>query len=114
MSKKYHVQERAFLNQKMDMRAYVIAVVEDTREKLACCDEHRKGGEIRLEIADCYDEIALHFDLNTKDERDNSLFKIRKLTEVLTAVQRALEIEAEAVAERQTVTQHLRISAAVH
>ena len=33
MSKKYHVRERVFLNLKPEMRAYVIAVVEDTRDR---------------------------------------------------------------------------------
>jgi hypothetical protein len=69
MTKKYHVRERAFLNLKTDMRAYVIGVVEDTRDKLACCKEHNSGGEIQLEMADCYDDIALHFEMNTFEER---------------------------------------------
>ena len=32
MSKKYRVQERTFLNLKTEMRAYIIGVIEDTRE----------------------------------------------------------------------------------
>ncbi|HSU25019.1 MAG TPA: hypothetical protein VLI65_03490 [Pyrinomonadaceae bacterium] len=114
MSKKYHVRERVFLNLKPEMRAYVIAVVEDTRERPACCDEHRSGGEIVFEIADCYDDIALHFDMSTADERANSLFKVRKLAEVIDAFKRALEIEAEATNERQTAALHPRAAAAVH
>jgi|SRR6185369_1938147 len=114
MSKKYHVRERLFLNQKLDMRAYVIAVVEDTRETPSCCETHRKGGEIRLDIADCFEEISLHFTMDTVEERENSLHKIRKLVEVLAAVQQALEIEAETINERQTVQQHARAVSAVH
>ena len=114
MSKKYHVRERAFLNLKTDMRAYVIGVVENTRDKLACCKEHNNGGEIQLEIADCYDDIALHFDMKTKEERENSLYKIRKLAEVIEAVRQAIEIEVESINERETTAQHTRASAAVH
>ena len=36
MSKKYHIRERCFLNKKIDMRAYVMAVVEDTRDIADC------------------------------------------------------------------------------
>jgi len=114
MAKKYHARERAFLNLKTDMRAYVIGVVEDTRDKLACCKEHNSGGEIQLEMADCYDDIALHFEMNTYEERENSLYKIRKLAEIIIAVKNAIEIEVESLNERQAVTPHDRASAAVH
>ena len=65
MSKKYHVQERTFLNLKPEMRAYVIAVVEDTSEIVPCCEKHRKEGEIVFQLASCYTEIDLHFDMKT-------------------------------------------------
>ena len=89
MSKKYHIQERAFLNKKPEMRAYIIAVVEDTRDLPLCCDEHRKGGEIVFEIASCYDEIYLHFDMATADDRENSLYKANKLAEVVNTFRQA-------------------------
>jgi hypothetical protein len=114
MDKKYHIRERTFLNLKTNMRAYVIGVVEDTRNRLACCKEHKSGGHIQLEIADCYEEIALHFDMSSRDERENSLYKIRKLAEVINAFHRALEIEIEAVNERETAVPHPRAMAAVH
>ena len=47
------------------MRAYIIGVVEDTSHKPACSRNTIRGGEISLEMADCYDEIALHFELRT-------------------------------------------------
>ena len=114
MSKKYHVRERAFLNLKTDMRAYVIGVVEDTRDAFQCCKEHSADGVIQLEIADCYDDIALHFDMKTGEERENSLYKIRKLAEVINAVRQAIEIEVEAISTREMVKTHERASAAVH
>lgn len=114
MSKKYHVQERAFLNLKPEMRAYVIAVVEDTRELHGCCDEHRKGGEIVFEIASCYDEIYLHFDMSTEVERQNSLHKATKLAEIANAFRQAIETEVAAIEERNSIQQHTRAAAAVH
>ena len=114
MSKKYHVRERTFLNLKPEMRAYVIAVVEDTSEIPLCCDEHFKGGEIVFEMASCYDEIYLHFEMKTAAERENSLYKANKLAEVVNAFRQAIENEVAAMNERSAVQQHARASAAVH
>ena len=114
MSKKYRIQERAFLNLKPEMRAYVIAVVEDTSELTTCCDEHRKGGEIVFEIASCYEEIELHFDMKTAADRENSLYKATKLAEVVNAFRQAIENEVALMEERSSIQQHTRASAAVH
>ena len=114
MSKKYHVQERAFLNLKPEMRAYVIAVVEDTHDSMPCCDEHSKGGEIVFELASCYDEIYLHFDMSTTAERENSLHKATKLAEVVNAFRDAIEKEIASIDERRSIQQHTRAAAAVH
>ena len=114
MSKKYHVRERQFLNILPEWRAYVIAVVEDTRERTACCEDHAKAGEIVFKLADCYDDIALHFYMSTFEERENSLHKARKLAEVTEAFRRAIELEVEAINQRQATAQHARAAAAVH
>ncbi len=114
MSKKFHVRERTFLNLDPELRAYLIAIVEDTGHITTCCREHRYHGEIVLKMADCYEDISLHFDLSTKEQRENSLFKIKKMVEVLTAFRDALAIEAEAAAARDTVNLHERAMAAVH
>ena len=114
MSKKYHLRERAFLNIKTDMRAYIIAIVEDTRHIHTCCRDHRYSGEIVVKMSDCYDDVALDFDLSTKDERENSLFKARKIVDVFTAFRDAIELEAAAMEERESVNLHERAMAAVH
>jgi hypothetical protein len=103
-----------FLNLKPEMRAYVIAVVEDTRELPLCCDDHRKGGEIVFEMASCYDEIYLHFDMATAADRENSLYKANKLAEVVNAFRQAIENEVMSMNERSSIQQHTRASAAVH
>lgn len=114
MSKKYHVRERTFLNLNPELRAYVIAVVEDTRHIHTCCSEHRYHGEMSLIMSDCYEEITLDFDLSTKKARENSLHKARKLAEVITAFRDALELEAVATEDRETVNLHERKMTAVH
>jgi hypothetical protein len=114
MSKKYHIRERTFLNLKPEMRAYVIAVVEDTSELNPCCEGHSKGGEIIFEIASCYDEIYLHFDMSTTAERENSLHKATRLAEVANAFRQAVENEVRVMEERSSIGQHTRAAAAVH
>ena len=114
MSRKFHVNERAFLNLQSNLRAYIIAYVEDTSPYPACCDQYRDGGQMSLRIADCHDEIDLYFDLSTKRERENSLHKARTLADILTRFREAIEAEAKAIEERATVQQHARASAAVH
>ena len=114
MSKKFHVQKREFLNLHTDMRAYIIGIVEDTREKYTCCEAKEDRSEIALKIADCSDEIDLWFDLRTAIERENSLHKIRKLAEVVIAVRDSIEIEVRWMEERAAVQQHTRAASAVH
>jgi hypothetical protein len=114
MNKQFHVNERAFLNLQSNLRAYVIACVEDSSPYPACCDEYREGGLISLRIADCYDEINLYFDLSSARERENSLYKAKKLAEILTLFRDALEAEAKAIEDRQTLRQHARAAAGIH
>ena|ERR1700712_1815779 len=114
MPKKYHMRERTFLNIHTDMRAYLIAIVEDTRHIQTCCRDHRYSGEIVFKMSDCFDDVALDFDLSTHAERENSLFKIRTIVEVLTGFRDALELEAEAIKDREFVNLHERSMAAVH
>lgn len=114
MSRKFHVNERAFLNVRANLRAYVIAYVEDTSVYPAHRDEFRGGGLISLRIADCHDEIELDFDLSDERARANSLYKARKLAEVLDQFRAAIEAEAEAIEQRTTTPQHARALAAIH
>jgi len=114
MDKKFHVNERAFLNLPTNLRAYVIAFVEDTSIYPACCEEYREGGQISLRIADCYNEIELYFDLSTARERENSLYKAGKLAEILTRFRDAVEAEVKAIEKRDALQQHARVASAVH
>jgi len=114
MDKKFHVNERAFLNLPTNLRACVIAFVEDTSIYPACCEEYREGGQISLSIADCYNEIELYFDLSTAGERENSLHKAEKLADILTRFRDAIEAEVKAIEKRDALQQHARVASAVH
>ena len=114
MSKKYHVRERAFLNKKTDMRAYVMAIVEDTRDIADCFEDGWRWGEIELKLADCFDEVSFEFNLSTKEERENSLFKIRKIAETINAVLDAMELEANDIESREAIKPLLKALSAVH
>ena len=114
MSKKYHVQERTFLNLQTEMRAYIIGVIEDTREIPNMEEDDWKWGQIELKLADCSREVSFDFDLSSKEDRENSLYKIRKIAEVVNAVHQAIETEAESIEERQSFTPKTKAMTAVH
>lgn len=117
MSKKYHMRRREFLNLEPTLRAYVIAVVEDEREKnveVKNKDDDHDTVDISLRIADCYNEIWLYFDLKTAEERENSLYKIRTLAEVISEFKRALELEIEVINAREPFPKHARASSTIH
>ncbi len=114
MSKKYHVQRREFLNKYTTWRAYVIASVEDSSERLQCCDDHAEDSRVFFEIASCSQEIELHFSLATEADRENSLHKANKLAEIVSEFRDAIEKEISIIEERQTTVQHIRAAAAVH
>ena len=104
MSKtKYHIRKRMFLNRFADMPAFVIAIVEDTRETEELDDKHR--AEIELSIADCSDRISLYFNLNTAAQRSNSLLKIRRLAETINEFRTALETEAGSISKAKSSNQ---------
>ena len=100
MSKKYHVQRREFLNRLVEMPAYAIAVVEDTREIAIDDVDSWKWGEIKLMFSDCYRNISFEFDLSSIAQRENSLYKVRMIAEVVNSFLEAIEIEAASVEER--------------
>lgn len=114
MSKKFHIQDRIFLNIDPELRAYIIALVEDTREIPSFNEDAWKHATIELKIADCYSDIALSFDLCDEERRENSLFKIRELSRVINAFREALEIEAESIKERQAFKPLARAASTIH
>ncbi len=72
---------REFLSPLADWGAYVIAIVEDTRERHLQSQESDAYGEyqeINLRISDGSNEISFYFDLNTVEERENTLEMMRK------------------------------------
>lgn len=97
---KYHVRKRMFLNRFADMPAYIIAIVEDTRDIKDI--EDKKRGEIELSLADCSDRITFYFNLDSPEQRVNSLLKIKRISETINDFRKALEAEAESISKRET------------
>jgi hypothetical protein len=114
MSKKYHMREKAFLSSDRDDRDYVIAVVEDAREKHITRGYVDECTDISLCVADWRHEIELHFCIDTVEERENSLNKIRTLVHVINAFRQAVEAEIEVINAREPKPRHERVSSAVH
>lgn len=99
---KYHVRKRMFLNLDLDMRAFAIAIVEDTRA-IPDSEDGWKWGEIQLNFGDCSRHVAFDFDMETRQDRRRSLYKIRRLAEIVNAVRDAIETEAASIEARKIV-----------
>ena len=96
---KYHVRRRQFLNRDPELPAFVIGVVEDTRD-LPNEDPDWQWGTIELCFGDCYRRVSFDFDLSSPEGRAAGLYKIRRLAEVVEAVREAIELEAASRAAR--------------
>lgn len=107
---KFHVRKRKFLNRDLEMRAFVIAIVQDTREIPQADENAWMWGKIELTLGDCVRHVS--FDLSSKEERANSLHKITILAETINEVRDALEIEAKSIEARQTVKPRAKTNSA--
>src|SRR4051812_13354352 len=101
MHKKYHIREKVFLGLEQGERDYVIAIVEDTREQTVNGSVPDDSREVSLHIADWRSEIELVFYMDTVEECENSLHKIRTLVEVVGSFKRAIESEIEVISARK-------------
>jgi hypothetical protein len=98
---KYHVRRRLFLNRDHTLPAFVIGVVEDTRDiPDDDLNQSWRWPTISLSFGDCYRRVSLDFDMDTPQECAASLYKIRRLAEVVNAVRDAIELEAASHASR--------------
>ena len=100
---KFHVRKRIFLNRDLDMRAIAIAIVEDTRGIPNKDEDDWKWGTIELTLGDCNRQVSYDFNLSSKENRRNSLYKIRRIAAIVNAVREAIEIEAKSIDERKIV-----------
>ena len=98
---KYHVRKRVFLNRDLEMCAFAVGIVEDTREIPNENEDDWKWGKIELMLGDCSRRVSYSFNMDTKAERADSLYKIRRIAEIVNAVREALEIEAESIDKRK-------------
>ena len=114
MNKKYHIRQKVFLGLDKDERDYVIAVVEDARERNVTDNDSSEYAEISLHIGDWRHEVEFYFEIETPEERENSLHKIRQLSEVIDAFKRAIESEIEVINAGEPIPRLARVASVVH
>lgn len=109
------VDERWFLNLPgFHGGAYVVAYVENTRERgLQYDDDCREcpynfEPRMILEIADCNDRISLEFDVDSEAGRANSLHKLDTLLTALRVFRDGLVAEFEPYDRRECELAELR------
>jgi hypothetical protein len=96
------VDERLVLNRpQFDGGAHVRVFVEDTSGRKRRLRRTPPAPRIRLRIADCANQIALEFSLESPELRENSLHKIETLLGALRRFRDGLEAEAELYAARE-------------
>ncbi|MDQ3321703.1 MAG: hypothetical protein M3525_04575 [Acidobacteriota bacterium] len=108
---KYHVRKRMFLNRDLDMRAFAIGIVEDMSET-PDNDDNDYSGWIELVLADCYRHVSFDFNLSSKEGCANSLYKIRRIAEIVNAVRETIEIEVKQIEARKIVKPKPKVKAA--
>jgi hypothetical protein len=101
--RKYHVRKRLFLNRDEDLPALIIGIVEDTSEIPNENEDDWKWGTIELKIGDCYRRVSFDFNMDTRENRANSLYKINRLAEVVNAVRDAIQTEVDSINKRPPI-----------
>lgn len=92
--RRYRVALRTFLNKPgFHGKASLIASVEDTSELPAHELRYRRHPEIYLNISDCSSQCTLAFEICTRDEQKNSLYKLDQLLEGIGRFRDALTEE---------------------
>ena len=100
-TEKYYVRRREFLNQDPDLPAFIIGIVEDTREIPDDDRDSWNGGTVILDFADCYRRVRFDLALYDDQERANSLRKITLIAEVVNAVREGISMEVESRNDRE-------------
>jgi hypothetical protein len=103
---RYYVRRREFLNEDLDLPAFIIGIVEDTRA-IPNDDTNQfwNDGTVILDLADCYRRVKFDFCMYDAGERANSLRKINLIAEVVNAVRDAIALEVESRNARPVRTQ---------
>ncbi len=99
---KYHVRKRMFLNRDLEMRAFAIGIVQDTTQ-IPNDENGWQYGAIQLNLADCYRHVSFDFSMDTEESRADSLYKIRRIAQIVNAVRDAIETEAKSIDGRKTI-----------
>lgn len=107
ITERYYVRRREFLNEYSELPAFIIGIVEDTREMPDDDPDRWNNGEIMLALADCYRRVNFDFSMYDAAERANSLRKISLIAEVVNAVRDAIALEVESRNARPIKTEPL-------
>jgi len=92
---RYHVRRREFLNEHPEAPAFIIGIVQDTREIPDENEDAWKWAMIQLDLADCFRRVSFDFDMADREARANSLRKINLIAEVINEVREAIVLEVD-------------------
>src|SRR6266576_189007 len=92
---RYHIRRREFLNEDPELPAFIIGVVEDTRDLPDDHEDAWKWRTVVLDLADCSRRVSFDFDLSDAASRASSLRKINLIAEVVNAVRDAIAVKVD-------------------
>ena len=111
-AQRYHVRRREFLNQDLELPAFVIAVIQDTTDLPDDEDQRWKWAQAILDLGDCYKRVSFDLNMSDLEERAKTLHKINLLAEVINEVRDAIEKEVESRNARPHVQDHSQAAVA--
>ena len=99
------LDERMLLNRpQFDGGAHIRVFVEDTSARKLRWRRHPPVPRLRLRIADCTNEIALEFSVESAELRENALHKLETLLGAVERFRDAYAAEADLYVQRSTST----------
>jgi hypothetical protein len=93
--KKYRYRKRIFLNEDYEMTSYVVAIVENSKQKKKLDKDSDSKGSAKLILENPYDKVVLNFELDLPDQVKESLTKIEEFESLLKRFKKAVKKEAK-------------------
>lgn len=94
-NKKYRYRKRIFLNEDYESTSYVVAIVENLKQKKKIDKDSESNSSAKLILENPYDKVVLNFQLDMPDQIKESLTKIKEFESLLKRFKKAVKKEAK-------------------
>ncbi len=105
-NKKYRYRKRIFMNEDYESTSYVVAIVENSKQKKKLENDEDSNGGAKLILENPYEKVVLNFEVDMPDQVKESLTKIREFESLLKKFRKA--VEKEAAARKKQSYEHIK------